>query len=78
MANNASFIAKVVEDNEVVVRHAIGMVVTIGCIWVFHLALALTLGADAKLFDSVPIVFVAHVGDALAFLRFFWKMIKEF
>ena len=73
-----TFVAKVVDDNEVVIRHAIGMIVTIACIWAFHSALAITLGADAKLFDIIPIVYIAHVGDALAFLRFFWKMLREF
>ena len=78
MNSSPSFFAKVVEDNEIVVRHAIGMVITIGCIWIFHAALSFTLGAEAKLFDYIPIVYVAHIGDVLAFLRFFWKMIREF
>jgi hypothetical protein len=78
MHQGSSFFAKLVEDNEIVVRHAIGMVVTIACIWAFHGALTLTLGADAKLFDWIPIAYVAHVGDALAFMRFFWKMLREF
>lgn len=78
MQSSTSFFLKIVEDNEIVVRHAIGMVITIACIWVFHFVLKLTLGADAKLFDYVPIAYVAHIGDALAFLRFFWKMLREF
>lgn len=78
MQSSTSFFSKIVEDNEIVVRHAIGMVITIACIWAFHGALELTLGADAKLFDYVPIAYVAHIGDALAFLRFFWKMLREF
>lgn len=78
MQSSTSFFSKIVEDNEIVVRHAIGMVITIACIWAFHFVLELTLGADAKLFDYVPIAYVAHIGDALAFLRFFWKMLREF
>ena len=37
-----------------------------------------TLGKDAKLFDMLPLAYVAHVGDSIAILRFFWKMLKEF
>lgn len=78
MSSPQTFVAKVIDDNEVVVRHAIGMIVTIACIWLFHFALAQSLGADAKLFDIVPIIYIAHIGDTLAFLRFFWKMLREF
>jgi len=78
MPEHDSFLSKLVEDNGPVIRHAIGMVVTILCIWIFHFALSVTLGERAKLFDIIPIVYVAHFGDSLAFLRFFWKMLKEF
>lgn len=78
VSSQHTFFSKVIEDNEVVVRHAIGMIVTIMSIWFFHWSLAVSLGADAKLFDIVPIIYIAHFGDLLAFLRFFWKMLKEF
>lgn len=78
MNANESFLIKVFRDNEPVLRHAIGMVVTILCIWLFHLILGITLGADAQLFDRVPIVYVAHFGDSLAFLRFFVNLVREF
>lgn len=73
-----NFQQKLWDDIEPVLRHALAMLVTIGCIWMFHAALEHSLGKDAKLFDLVPILYVAHTGDALAFLRFFWKMVKEF
>lgn len=78
MPEHKSLLFKVAQDNEPVIRHAVGMVVTILCIWLFHIVLGLTLGTSAQLFDRIPIVYVAHFGDSLAFLRFFWKMIQEF
>ena len=73
-----SFTEKLREDLEPVLRHAIAMVVTILCIWGFHLVLKHTLGQEARLFGQLPIEYVAHTGDVIAFIRFFWKMIKEF
>lgn len=72
------FLGRLVDDLEVVIRHAIGMAVTILCIWAFHALLEHTLGHDATLFDRLPIVYLAHTGDLLAMCRFFWKIIKEF
>ena len=76
--NSASFFEKLRDHLEPVVLHAIAMAVTIVCIWGFHWLLAHTLCEDATLFGVFPIVYVAHTGDSLAILRFFWKLIKEF
>jgi hypothetical protein len=73
-----SFFQRLYSDCEPVIRHAISMAVTIVCIWGFQFLLKRTLGEDAKLFDRLPIIYVAQLGDLLAFLRFFWKLIKEF
>lgn len=77
-SEGSTFFEKVKKDNEIVVRHALGMLIVLVCIWAFHLVLTYTLGDDAKLFGAVPVLYVAHVGDALAFFRFFVKLVREF
>lgn len=69
---------KLIELIGPVITHAIAMGVTILCIWGIDVLLKVTLGENAKLFGSMPIAWVAHVGDCIAILRFFWKMLKEF
>lgn len=76
--NMSNFKDQLINDIEPVLRHAIAMVITILCIWIFQLVLMHTLGEEATLFGRIPIVYVAHTGDSLAFLRFFWKMVREF
>lgn len=72
------FVAKLRDDLEPVARHAIGMIATIVSIAAFRMMLGWTLGPQAMLFGHVPIEYVAHLGDILAFARFFWKLVREF
>lgn len=69
---------KLKDHLEPVILHTIAMSVAILSIWFIHFLLRSTLGESAKLFDVMPLIFVAHVGDTIVIGRFFWKMLKEF
>lgn len=58
-------------------RHTLAMVVALACIALVETVLTHFLGHDAKLFDSVPIVYVAHAGDTIVFARFLLMLLKE-
>jgi hypothetical protein len=72
-----SFLLRVWKDTEIILQHAIAIAVTILTIWGIQYLLKFTLGEDAKLFDRLPIVYVCHLGDLAAMLRFCWKLIRE-
>lgn len=72
------FLEKVRKVSEPIALHFIAMTLTILSIWGFHLILRYSLGEGAKLFDRLPVIYIAQVGDAVAFLRFIWSAIREF
>ena len=72
------FIDKVKKVIEPILVHFIGMCATILSIWAVHAFLAITIGENAKLFDILPIIYLAHAGDFTVFVRFVWSAIKEF
>jgi hypothetical protein len=73
-----SFGSQLKEDLAPVIRHGISMCVAVLCIWAFHALLAATIGEEARLFDSIPIRYLAHAGDLIVFTRFIWKALREF
>jgi hypothetical protein len=73
-----TFRDKVQKVVEPICLHLIGMCATVVSIWLFHMLLHAVLGEDATLFGTLPIVYLAHTGDLVAFLRFIWSAIREF
>ncbi len=74
----SSFWEKLKDHLEPVFIHTVAMSAAILSIWCVHWLLKSTLGESAKLFDLMPLIYVAHVGDTIVLGRFFWKMLKEF
>jgi hypothetical protein len=59
-------------------KHFVALSLTLLSIWGVAELFTYTLGVNAKLFDTLPIVYLIHTGDAIAFLRFIWSTIKDF
>ncbi len=59
-------------------KHFVALSLTLLSIWGVAELFTYTLGVNAKLFNTLPIVYLIHTGDAIAFLRFIWSTIKEF
>ena len=71
------FRARALEEVAPLLYHTIGMVAAVACIWFFEHMLTWVLGPEAKLFDVLPIRYLGHLGDLLAFVRFLVRLGKE-